>query len=169
MKKILIFLFVLIIPLYSFSEEKKEIYWYSFEQLDKYKDQLKPFDLVILSKTSKLKQIFGHIFLISEDKKLIEITGFDFSYSDSPIYVNFHIKNREVSILRYKKMSKELEEIIKKELPKYYNSTYNIWASSNDNATVYCSQFVYKLFKDATKQLGEEVQLVKPTWPIFPL
>ena len=66
-------------------------------------------------------------------------------------------------------MNNELKEKLSKLLPNYYNKVYSVFTSSDsENLASYCSKFIYTLYKDAGKEMGENIELVNESWPILP-
>ena len=60
-------------------------------------------------------------------------------------------------------------EKLSKLLPNYYNKVYSVFTSSDsENLASYCSKFIYTLYKDAGKEMGENIELVNESWPILP-
>ena len=163
MKKLLLLL--LFLSNFSLSNTK----WYSFRELIENKNKIQPFDIIVLSKGDKLFQSWGHCFLVNEDMKLIEFKNYGDDFVDNPFYSFYYINNREVSIFRYRNMNNELKEKLSKLLPNYYNKVYSVFTSSDsENLASYCSKFIYTLYKDAGKEMGENIELVNESWPILP-
>lgn len=169
MKKIILIL-TLFLSLNIFSSNLDDFHWYSFRHVNRNISKLEPFDIVVLSRGKEITQQFGHLFIINKDKKLVEIKGMSEYYSDNPIYSFAHIKDRKISILRYKNMTEELSNEIDRLLPKYYNKHYTVFVGNDpDNLYTYCSNFVFNIFNEASKNLNmEEINLVKNRFPILP-
>ncbi|CAM3082623.1 YiiX/YebB-like N1pC/P60 family cysteine hydrolase [Streptobacillus ratti] len=169
MKKILLII-AIFFSFNVYSYNFNDYHWYTFKYVNRNIQKLKPFDIIVLNKGKEITQQFGHLFILNKDKKLVEIKGLDDYFSDSPIYSFSHIDNRKITVLRYKKMNKELEEEIEKILPKYYNKKYHIFVGNDpDNLYTYCSNFVYNIFLEASKNLKiDEIELVKNKYPILP-
>ncbi|WP_064612315.1 hypothetical protein [Streptobacillus moniliformis] len=169
MKKILLMVTMFFsFNVYSYNSDN--YHWYTFKHVSKNIPKLKPFDIIVLSKGSDITQQFGHLFILNRDKKLVEIKGLEDYFSDNPIYSFSHIENRKISVLRYKKMTSELEDEIDRILPKYYNKKYNIFVGNDpDNLYAYCSNFVFNIFLEASRNLNiDEIELVKNKYPILP-
>lgn len=168
MKKIFLII-VLIFSMNVFAFDENKFTWHTFQELEMYKDKLEPFDLVVLNVGSEISQTFGHIFIVNEEKKLVEIKGAIEVFADSPIYTFFHINNRNVSVLRYKYIDEELRKAISSEIPNHYNKFYSILTGTDsEDINSYCSKFVYNLYEEAGKKLGREIKLFPDKWPIMP-
>ena len=132
---------ILFILLLTCSLSLADIKWYSFRELIDNQNKIQPFDIIVLSKGDKLFQQWGHCFLVNEDMKLIE----------------------------YKKMNNELKNKLNELLPNYYNKVYSVFTSSDtESLASYCSKFIYTIYKDAGKEIGENIELVNNSWPILP-
>ena len=150
---------ILFILLLTCSLSLADIKWYSFRELIDNQNKIQPFDIIVLSKGDKLFQQWGHCFLVNEDMKLIEFKN----YGDD------FIENRQISVFRYKKMNNELKNKLNELLPNYYNKVYSVFTSSDtESLASYCSKFIYTIYKDAGKEIGENIELVNNSWPILP-
>ena len=150
---------ILFILLLTCSLSLADIKWYSFRELIDNQNKIQPFDIIVLSKGDKLFQQWGHCFLVNEDMKLIEFKNYGDDFVD----------NRQISVFRYKKMNNELKNKLNELLPNYYNKVYSVFTSSDtESLASYCSKFIYTIYKDAGKEIGENIELVNNSWPILP-
>ena len=160
---------ILFILLLTCSLSLADIKWYSFRELIDNQNKIQPFDIIVLSKGNKLFQQWGHCFLVNEDMKLIEFKNYGDDFVDNPFYSFYFIENRQISVFRYKKMNKELKNKLNELLPSYYNKVYSVFTSSDtESLASYCSKFIYTIYKDAGKEVGENIELVNSSWPILP-
>lgn len=169
MRRILLIL-IMLISLTSFSKDFENNYLYTFEDIYKKIDQLKPYDILVLEKGNNPISSFGHVFLVSEDKKLIEFKNYSTYFSETPIHFFFNIKDRRLAIYRYKNINDELINTISSLIPKYYNKKYNVFTSSDDyDISTYCSKFIYNIYDKAGQIIGEDIKLLNnDSWPILP-
>ena len=141
---------ILFILLLTCSLSLADIKWYSFRELIDNQNKIQPF-------------------LVNEDMKLIEFKNYGDDFVDNPFYSFYFIENRQISVFRYKKMNNELKNKLNELLPNYYNKVYSVFTSSDtESLASYCSKFIYTIYKDAGKEIGENIELVNNSWPILP-
>lgn len=167
MKKIII---IFLFPLFIFSHNLENYYWYTFSEIMDNFDKLRPYDIVVLNKGKEIYQKWGHVFLIDKDKMFLEFKGYDEYFVSSPFF-SFLGTDRKFSVLRYKNISVDIENEIERLIPKYYNKEYSIFVSNNiESHYTYCSKFILDIFDEAlnNNDIKESKLFEDNYWPIYP-
>lgn len=158
-KKIyIIFLFLIIVSCTITPEKYSEFQWYTFGDLFKYTDSLQTGDIIISESFDGLKSKFGHASIVIENAKIVDFPSFGNGYTESPFFIGSET-NRKVTVLRFKEMTNEMQNIILDQIDKFVNTKYGITFDKNDTRRLYCSQFVYIVFKNAGEIVGTNADL----------
>jgi len=120
--------------------------------------QLQPGDVLILSKEPTIRSMWGHSAVLNEEKKIVEFPSYSAGYSESPIYSWSKLK-RKIAIFRLKNIDDEFKSALFKEIDKTVTKPYGLTFDKNFDKRLYCSQFIYLIFKNAGKQVGRNVDL----------
>ena len=145
-KLLILILFVfLVISCQSINPKYK---WYTPDEVISKVDQLQPGDILILS----------NIAVLNEEKKIVEFPSYSAGYSESPIYVWSKLK-RKISIFRLKNIDDKFKNALFKEIDKTVTKPYGLTFDKDFDKRLYCSQFVYLVFKNAGKVTGRDVDL----------
>ena len=102
--------------------------------------------------------MWGHAAVLNEHKKIIEFPTYSAGYSESPIYAWENI-NRKVAIFRLKGIDDKFKSALFKEIDETITKPYGLTFTKDFDKRLYCSQFVYLVFKKAGKRVGREVDL----------
>ena len=132
--------------------------WYQPEEVISKVDQLQPGDILILSKEPTIRSMWGHSAILNEEKKIVEFPSYSAGYSESPIYSWSKLK-RKIAIFRLKNIDDEFKSALFKEINKTVTKPYGLTFDKNFDKRLYCSQFIYLIFKNAGKQVGRNVDL----------
>ena len=101
-KKILLFFIFFIFSLVLSAQSSAEKYkWYSPREIIENMDKLQPGDILVLSKGSSFRTMWGHAAILNEHKKIVEFPTYSIGYSESPLYTWQNLK-REVAVFRLK-------------------------------------------------------------------
>ena len=155
-KLLILILFVfLVISCQSINPKYK---WYTPDEVISKVDQLQPGDILILSKESTIRSMWGHSAVLNEEKKIVEFPSYSAGYSESPIYVWSKLK-RKISIFRLKNIDDKFRIALFKEIDKTVTKPYGLTFDKDFDKRLYCSQFIYLIFKNAGKDTGRDVDL----------
>ena len=155
-KLLILILFVfLVISCQSINPKYK---WYTPDEVISKVNQLQPGDILILSKESTIRSMWGHSAVLNEEKKIVEFPSYSAGYSESPIYVGSKLK-RKISIFRLKNIDDKFKNALFKEIDKTVTKPYGLTFDKDFDKRLYCSQFVYLVFKNAGKVTGRDVDL----------
>ena len=132
--------------------------WYQPEEVISKVDQLQPGDILILSKEPTIRSMWGHSAILNEEKKIVEFPSYSAGYSESPIYAWSKLK-RKIAILRLKNVDDKFRSALFNEIDKTVTKPYGLTFDKNFDKRLYCSQFVYLVFKNAGKSTGRNVDL----------
>ena len=132
--------------------------WYQPEEVISKVDQLQPGDILILSKEPTIRSMWGHSAILNEEKKIVEFPSYSAGYSESPIY-SWRAINRQVSVMRLKNIDDDFRSALFKEIDKTLTKPYGITFNKTFDKRLYCSQFVYLVFKKAGIDVGRNVDL----------
>lgn len=159
-KKIFLLLFIFFTILSCTITPKKfpEFQWYTFGELFKHTQKLQPGDILISESYNGLKSKFGHASLIIEDSKIADFPSFGNGYTESPFFIGAE-PDRKVTVLRFKEMTKEMQNIILSQIDDFVHTKYGITITKDDTRRLYCSQFVYIVFKNAGEIMGINADL----------
>ena len=156
-KRLLLFLIFTLALICKTKPEDKYI-WYSPREVISNAYKLQPGDILILSKRPTLRSMWGHAAVLNEHKKIVEFPSYSAGYSESPIYAWQNI-NRKVAIFRLKGIDDKFKSVLFKEINETITKPYGITFHKNFDKRLYCSQFVYLVFKRAGEKTGREVNL----------
>ena len=132
--------------------------WYQPEEVISKVDQLQPGDILILSKEPTIRSMWGHSAILNEEKKIVEFPSYSAGYSESPIYAWSKLK-RKISIFRLKNIDDKFRNALFKEIDKTVTKPYGLTFDKDFDKRLYCSQFIYLVFKNAGKNTGRNVDL----------
>lgn len=132
--------------------------WYQPEEVISKVDQLQPGDILILSKEPTIRSMWGHSAILNEEKKIVEFPSYSAGYSESPIYAWSKLK-RKIAIFRLKNIDDKFRSALFNEIDKTVTKPYGLTFDKNFDKRLYCSQFVYLVFKNAGKVTGRDVDL----------
>ena len=132
--------------------------WYQPEEVISKVDQLQPGDILILSKEPTIRSMWGHSAILNEEKKIVEFPSYSAGYSESPIYAWSKLK-RKIAIFRLKNIDDKFRSALFNEIDKTVTKPYGLTFDKNFDKRLYCSQFVYLVFKHAGKNTGRDVDL----------
>ena len=130
--------------------------WYQPEEVISKVDQLQPGDILILSKEPTIRSMWGHSAILNEEKKIVEFPSYSAGYSESPIYAWSKLK-RKIAIFRLKNIDDKFRSALFNEIDKTVTKPYGLTFDKNFDKRLYCSQFVYLVFKNAGKDVGRNV------------
>ena len=156
-KRLIIF-FVLTLALICKTKPEDKYFWYTPHEVISNVDKLQPGDILILSKKPTLRSMWGHVAVLNEHKKIVEFPTYSSGYSESPIYAWEDI-DRKVAIFRLKGIDDKFKSALFKEIDETITKPYGLTFNKNFDKRLYCSQFVYLVFKKAGKKVGREVDL----------
>lgn len=132
--------------------------WYPVTELIKKANKLKTGDILVLSKQHTILQSQGHVAVINENMKIVEFPSFSIGYAESPIFA-WYDEKRMVSVFRLKNIDDNFKNALFKEIDKTTTKTYGLTFNKNFDKRLYCSQFVYLVFKRAGIDVGRDVDL----------
>jgi len=102
--------------------------------------------------------MWGHSAVLNEEKKIVEFPSYSAGYSESPIYSWSKLK-RKISIFRLKNIDDKFKTALFKEIDKTVTKPYGLTFDKDFDKRLYCSQFIYLIFKNAGKDTGRDVDL----------
>ena len=132
--------------------------WYSAKEVIDKSEKLQPGDILVLSKKSSLRSMWGHVAVLNEEKKIVEFPSYSSGYSESPLFVWQGI-DRKISVFRLKGIDDNFKNALFEEINKTIYKPYGLTFNKNFDKRLYCSQFVYLVFKNAGKKVGRTVDL----------
>ncbi len=156
MKKIIMLFMILF--LVSCESIDPNYQWYTPREVISKMDQLMPGDILILSKGSRFREMWGHSVILNDEKKVVEFPGYFSGYQEVPLFTWADL-DREVAIFRLKGIDDNFRAELMKEIELTINKKYGITFDKNFDKRLYCSQFVYDVFKKAGKTTGREIDL----------
>ena len=154
----LFFAFLLTFLVISWQSIDPKYKWYQPEEVISKVDQLQPGDILILSKEPTIRSMWGHSAILNEEKKIVEFPSYSAGYSESPIYAWSKLK-RKIAIFRLKNIDDKFRSALFNEIDKTVTKPYGLTFDKNFDKRLYCSQFVYLVFKNAGKNTGRNVDL----------
>jgi len=157
LRRLLLFL-VLSLSLICKTKTEDKYFWYSPREVIANVDKLQPGDILILSKRPTLRSMWGHAAVLNENKKVVEFPSYSAGYSESPLYAWQNI-NRKVAIFRLKGIDNKFKAALFKEIDETTTKPYGLTFHKNFDKRLYCSQFIYIVFKKAGEKVGREVNL----------
>lgn len=158
-KRIFLFFLFLIFSLTLHAQSSASKYkWYSPKQIIQNMDKLQPGDILILSKRPTLRSMWGHAAVLNEHKKIVEFPAYSIGYSESPIYAWQNLK-RQVAVFRLKNIDDNFKNALFHEIDETITKPYGITFNKNFDKRLYCSQFIYIVFKKAGLKVGKIINL----------
>ena len=155
-RRILIF-FIITLTLLCKSKSEKYV-WYTPREVIANVDMLEPGDILILSKRPTLRSMWGHAAVLNEHKKIVEFPSYSAGYSESPLYAWQNI-NRKIAIFRLKGINDKFKSELFKEINDTVTKPYGLTFHKNFDKRLYCSQFIYLVFKKAGERVGRDIDL----------
>lgn len=156
MKKILLLLIVILFTSCNSIDPKYQ--WYTPKEVISKYEQLQPGDILILSKGTRFREIWGHSVILNDEKKIVEFPGYFSGYQEVPIFTWSEL-DRKIAVFRLKDMNDEFKAELMKEIDLTINKKYGLTFDKDFDKRLYCSQFVYDVFKKAGETLGKNINL----------
>ena len=153
-----VFLFIAISTTLFCQSTDPSYKWYPVTELIEKANKLKTGDILVLSKQHTILQSQGHVAVINENMKIVEFPSFSIGYAESPIFA-WYDEKRKVSVFRLKNIDDNFKNALFKEIDKTTTKTYGLTFNKNFDKRLYCSQFVYLVFKRAGIDVGRDVDL----------
>ena len=132
--------------------------WYSAKEVIDKSEKLQPGDILVLSKKSSLRSMWGHVAVLNEEKKIVEFPCYSNGYGESPV-VGWQGSDRKISVFRVTGIDVNFKNALFEEINKTIYKPYGLTFNKNFDKRLYCSQFVYLVFKNAGKKVGRTVDL----------
>ncbi len=156
MKKILL---ILIAVLFISCESIDSKYvWYTPQEVIAKADQLLPGDILILSKGSRFKEMWGHSVIVNTEGKIVEFPGYFSGYHEFPLYAWSNL-DRKIAIFRLNGIDDNFRNNLMQEIDLTINKKYGITFDKDFDKRLYCSQFVYDVFKKSGINTGRTINL----------
>ena len=132
--------------------------WYTPKEVIENQDKLEPGDILILSKKSNLHSMWGHSSVLNKEKNIVEFPSYSIGYSESPIFT-LQTSDRKIAIFRLKDIDDNFKKALFEEIDKTVTKPYGLTFDKNFDKRLYCSQFVYLVFKKAGITVNREIDL----------
>lgn len=132
--------------------------WYTPREVLENQDKLEPGDILILSKRNTLRSMWGHSAVLNEDKKIVEFPSYSSGYSESPLFAWQNI-DRKIAVFRLRDIDDNFKSSLFKEIDKTVTKPYGLTFDKNFDKRLYCSQFIYLIFKNAGMEVNRHVDL----------
>ncbi len=158
MYKKIIFIIIMFLLILSCQSIDPKYKWYDGKTLIKKEKQLESGDILILSKKNTLLSMWGHIAILNEDKKIVEFPSYGKGYSESPLFFWYKL-DRKIAVFRLKNIDDEFKKILFEEIDKTLNKKYGITFDKDFDKRLYCSQFIYLIFKRAGLKVNKNINL----------
>lgn len=157
MKKI-IKIIVLLIFVISCDIIDKRYNWYTPSQIVSNREKLQSGDILIFSKKLTPMSIFGHSSVLDENKRIVGFYSYFTDYVESRVEDLLALK-RKISIFRLKNIDENFKENLFDEIDKVVDKQYGITLKKDDEKVLYCSQFVYLIYKKAGEKQNINIDL----------
>lgn len=132
--------------------------WYTAKEIVDKASQLQPGDILILSKGATMRSMWGHSAVLNKDKKIVEFPSYSAGYSESPIY-SWSMLKRKISVFRLKNIDDNFKEVLFDEIDKTITKPYGLTFDKDFDKRLYCSQFIYIIFKNAGNRTNRTIDL----------
>ncbi|MBP6281831.1 MAG: hypothetical protein KA384_07280 [Leptotrichiaceae bacterium] len=132
--------------------------WYTSKEVIENQDKLEPGDILILSKKRNLHSMWGHSSVLNKEKNIVEFPSYSIGYSESPIFT-LQTSDRKIAIFRLKDIDDNFKKALFEEIDKTVTKPYGLTLDKNFDKRLYCSQFVYLVFKKAGITVNREIDL----------
>ena len=132
--------------------------WYTPSEIIKNKDSLNEGDILIVSKGSTIGTMWGHVAIINKYKRIVDFPTYGVGYNEQSLSTLSNIKNM-IAIFRLKDIDDKFKFELDKEISNTKYKIYGLTFDKNFDKRLYCSQFVYIVFKNAGLNLGKSVDL----------
>lgn len=156
--KNLVLFAILLFALISCETINPKYKWYQAKEVVEKSSQLQPGDILILSKRSTLRSMWGHSAVLNEHKKIVEFPSYGSGYSESPLFVWANL-DREIAVFRLKDIDRKFKSVLFDEIDQTIRKPYGVTFDKNFDKRLYCSQFIYLVFKNAGARVGRDVDL----------
>ncbi|MCI7222729.1 YiiX/YebB-like N1pC/P60 family cysteine hydrolase [Fusobacterium sp.] len=149
MKKILLIIYILIFT--SCTSLNKKV-WTKINKKEIILN-LEPGDIIIKEKTLSPLGIFGHSAIMKTERIVFDYPKL--GQTSYEIDINYWLeKNRDIIVLRYKKMNEKFREKLLENMEKFSKMNYKIVFNKRDNTEFYCSHFIWYIYYQTAKDLG---------------
>ncbi|VWL85633.1 C40 family peptidase [Oceanivirga miroungae] len=153
MKKLIIMLFF---PIISFSLKFKDVnekFYTNTYEIYLNQDKLEVGDILLFKpEYDKIQSIFGHIAIIVENNKMLDMPNTSIRFREMPLKLMTYIENRDIIVLRYKHKDSNFEKEFLKNIYENINYKYSLILPRTDNMHIsYCSKLVYDLYEKINK------------------
>ncbi|MGL4392561.1 MAG: YiiX/YebB-like N1pC/P60 family cysteine hydrolase [Fusobacteriaceae bacterium] len=133
-------------------------------------DKIQVGDVIIKNKTIHPLEWYAHIGIVITPNTVADFPQPFAGYQET--YYKYWLddkNNRKVVVMRYKGMTDELRELIKKNSKAIEGIPYVVWFKKEGTESTYCSKYVWYLFWKSAKDLGYDLDLDSDGGPfVFP-
>ena len=102
--------------------------------------------------------MWGHSSVLNKEKNIVEFPSYSIGYSESPIFT-LQTSDRKIAIFRLKDIDDNFKKALFEEIDKTVTKPYGLTFDKNFDKRLYCSQFVYLVFKKAGITVNREIDL----------
>lgn len=136
----------------------KRYNWYTPSQIISNREKLQSGDILVFSKKLTPMSIFGHSSVLDKNKRVVGFDSYFTDYSEKRI-VDLLTLKRKISIFRLKNINENFKENLFDEIDKVVDKQYGITLKKDDEKELYCSQFVYLIYKKAGEKQNINIDL----------
>ncbi len=156
MKIISIMLSMMITIFTGCSSTKNTINWQNSTLI--INKNLKIGDVIVTEGSNDWLSWFGHCGIVTEDFKIAEVPklGTSVYYSDIGEWSE---KDKRIIILRPKEIDNKFRFILVKNIEDSIGKPYSLKINKKDNDSFYCSQFIWYIYYNAGKEIGENIDI----------
>lgn len=126
-------------------------------------------DILIKQKGKKFLNWWGHSSIVISENMIGDFPKIKEGYQEINIE-DWIEPERKVLVLRCKySKNKNFKEILLRNIEKYKNIKYKIFFKKENKEGVYCSKFIWLVYKETFKELGIEGEIDSDGgWVVFP-
>ena len=157
MKKIIIITINLLL-LFSCTAIDYKYKWYTPAEVINNKNELQEGDILILSKGSTIGTMWGHSAVINKNKRIVDFPTYGVGYNEQSLATWSSIESK-IAIFRLKGIDDDFKKELEIEFSKTENKMYGLTFNKNFDKRLYCSQFVYIVFKNAGVNVHKNIDL----------
>lgn len=143
-------------PIISFSLRFKDVnenFYTNTYEIYLNMDKLEVGDILLFKpKYDKIQSMFGHIAIIGQDKKMVDMPNPRVRFREMPLKLMTYIENRDIIVLRYKYKDSNFEKEFLNYLYESIDYRYNLLIPRTEDMYIsYCSKLVYDLYEKINK------------------
>lgn len=145
-----------------------KVFFYDYKEIIYNGKNLQVGDILIKEKGKNFLSWWGHSSLVISENTIGDFPKYGEKYYETDIQ-SWTEDKRKIAVLRYREINDEFKDKLLKNIYKYRDTSYSIILAKDNEQGVYCSKFIWLIYKKTCEELGIEIDIDgNKGWLVFP-